>query len=142
MSWPILSSALFAQPVLFGVRNLWAAGRHRGGADAGQAIAYLMIAAVVIAGVCLAIYFGSRILNRRRHYSHGALFSGLCQIHGLDRTARGLLRQLARSRQIPHPAQVFTEPKWLDPGGLPAAMRPQARKVAALRNRLFGESET
>jgi hypothetical protein len=130
-----LINTLFSQPILLAARRF---GRRRTNTvDTGELVIYLLISAGVITVVCLGLYAGSRLLHRRRYNSHGSLFSGLCRIHGLDRSVRRLLRQVARQNRLAHPALLFTEPRWLDPARLPGALRWQAAKVEALRSQLF-----
>ncbi len=136
MTQPIFAAMLLVEPILLGARTF----RRRGGAGAGEMIVYLMIAAGLIAGVCLAVFFVSRANQRRRRYSHNGLFASLCLIHGLDHAAKALLKQVASCHKTSQPARVFTEPNWLDPGSLPAPLRGRAAQVAALRSRLFAQS--
>jgi len=102
----------------------------------------LAVAAGGIAGVCLVVYCCNRLIQRRRYNSHSSLFSGLCQVHGLDHSARGLLKQLARKHGLRHPARLFTEPGWLDPARLQGSLHGRAAEVTALRNRLFAAGDT
>lgn len=132
---------LVAEPILFGAKNLGAAGRrHYSGVDAGPLLVWLLLAAVIIAAVCGAIYLGTRVAHCRRYQSPAALFSGLCGVHGLSPGSRRLLKQLARAHKLSDPARLFTEPAYLHPKRLPASLRPQAAVFAGLRNRLFAES--
>ena len=130
--------ALLVGQTLLGAGNLGAASRRAGRVDTGEALIYLVIAGGLIAAVCVAIAVATRIHRQRRRKSHAALFRGLCQLHGLDRRARRLLKQLARHYQLAQPARLFCEPKWLDPTGLRSGLRQRASEVTALRNRLFG----
>ena len=132
---------LVAEPILFGAKNLGAAGRrHYSSGDAGPLLVWLLLAAVIIAAICGAIYAATRVAHYRRYRSPAALFSGLCGVHGLSSGSRRLLKQLARAHKLSDPARVFTEPAYLDPKRLPASLRPQAAVFAGLRNRLFAES--
>jgi len=128
-----------AGPCLFAARNLGAAGR-RSRVSSGETMLYVGMAAVAIAAVCLILYVVTRWVQKRRHFSHAALFTGLCQAHGLDRRARGTLKKVAACRRVTPAARVFIEPKWLDPSNLGGSLRSQASKIAALRDRLFGET--
>jgi hypothetical protein len=138
-----MTSATLATPLLAGefplaAGNLGAASRRADQADAGEAWVYLAVAGGMIALVCLAVWLVSRWYSRRHHNSHRRLFQGLCRTHGLDRRARGLLKQVARHHQLRQPGRLFTEPKWLNPAELRGALRRRAAEVAALRSRLFG----
>ena len=132
-----IASPMSAQ-LLFGARNLGAAGRRRAGSvDTGQALTYLLIAAVVIAVVCAVLYVSNRIVQRRRFNCHGSLFKGLCKVHGLNHGARALLKQAAGQHKLAYASQVFTDPQWLDPASLRGPLRRHAAEVASLRKQLF-----
>ena len=132
---------LVVEPLLFGAKNLGAAGRrHYSGVDAGPLLVWLLLATVIIAAVCGAIYVATQVAHYRRYQSPAALFSSLCGVHGLSSAGRGLLKQLARAHKLSDPARLFTEPAYLDPQRLPASLRPRAAVFAGLRDRLFAES--
>ena len=137
MTSPTLATILLAGQTLLGAGNLGAASRRASRVDTGEAFVLLVAAGGVIAVVCLAIRFASRLQRRRRFNSHGSLFQGLCRTHGLDYGARRLLKQVARSRKLAQPARLFTEPKWLNPANLRGGLRRRAAEVSMLRNRLF-----
>lgn len=137
MTSSILAGILLAGETLLGAGNLGAASRRASRSNAGEAIVWLAVVGGMIAVVCLAIRFGSRLQRRRRYNNHGSLFQGLCRTHGLNHRARGLLKQLARHHKLAQPARLFIEPKWLDPASLRGALRRRAAEVAMLRNRLF-----
>lgn len=118
--------------LLFGVK-----GFGRRDADTGEIAVYMALAVVVIALVCLAIFIGNKLAHRRRYNSHASLFAGLCRVHGLDRAACKLLRQVVSCRGLAQPARVFTEPQWLDPSDTPQALRGQTGQLAQLHQRLF-----
>lgn len=142
MTGPTKAAIQVVGQIFSGPGNSRAAGRHRGDVDLGEVIGYLMIAATVIASVCLIVYFVSRLRHRWRYNSHRSLFNGLCRVHGLNRNARKLLKRVARHHKLGQPGRLFLEPKWLDPAGLRGSMREQAGNVAALRNRLFAITNT
>jgi len=99
------------------------------------------IGAVALAVLGIAAYVVRNMLRRRRRYSHKALFDGLCSTHGLDRTARALLWQIARLHNLTQPARLFTEPQWLDPACLQPCLGTRTPEAAALQSQLFAESE-
>ncbi len=133
----MLTDLSLREPVLFAARGV---GRRRGGADTGEVLLYMAIAAMVIGAVCGVLYAFNRHRHRQRFNSHSSLFTGLCERHNLDRTARTLLKRIASHHNLKYPAQVFIEPKLLDPNGLGDSLRSQGLHVAALRNQLFGSS--
>lgn len=113
-----------------------AAGNY-GRRGSGEMVAYLAVAVVAIAVVCLAAYLASRVAHRRRFNSHGTLFTGLCKVHALDRSARRLLIEVARYRRLSQRSRLFTDPRWLDPATLRGPIRRKAADVDVLRRRLF-----
>ena len=137
MTSSILGTILIAGETLLGAGNFGAASRRANRVSGGEMLILLLIVAGIITVVCLAIRFASQFQRRRRFNSHGSLFQGLCRTHGLDRCARGLLKQVARYHKLTHPARVFTEPKWLNPANLRGILQRRANEAEALRNRLF-----
>ena len=128
-----LANLSVSAPVLFAAR----AGRRRG-ADTGEVLLYLAVAAVTIGVVCGVLYAVNRYRNKQRFNSHPSLFNGLCERHNLDRSGKALLKQIADYHKLKYPAQVFIEPKLLDPNALGGSLRNQGLQVAALRNQIFG----
>ncbi|NQU21321.1 MAG: hypothetical protein HQ567_08570 [Candidatus Nealsonbacteria bacterium] len=115
---------------------LLAAGNY-GRSGGGEMIAYLGVAVVAIAVVCVGAYLASRLVHQRRFNNDGTLFSGLCAVHALDRSARRLLVEVAGHRRLSQRARLFTDPRWLDPATLRGPIRRRANEVDALRRRLF-----
>ena len=137
MTGSTLTAILLAGGSLLGSGNLGAASRRTGRANGAEALIWLLLVVGIIAVVCVAIRFVSRLQRRRSRYSHGALFQGLCRAHGLDRGARRLLKQIARHHRLSQPARLFTEPKWLAPANLGGSLHRRLPQVTALRTRLF-----
>lgn len=128
----MLANLSLSTPVLFAARG------RRGGADTGEVLLYMAIAAVVIGVVCGVLYAVNRHRHTQRFNSHASLFNGLCERHELNRSARALLKQIAGHHKLKYPARVFIEPKLFDPNGLGGSLKSQGLQVAALRNQLFG----
>jgi hypothetical protein len=120
-------------PVVFAQEESVAA--HR--ADTGQMLVWLLVAGAAIGVVSVVLVVANRIGRRWRYNSHPALFCGLCKVHGLDSSARRLLKRAMRFHRLRHPGRLFIEPKWLDPANLSPAFQPQAAELERLRNRLF-----
>ena len=127
----MLANLSLSTPVLL-------AARSRRGADTGEVLLYLAIAAVAIGGVCGVLYAVNRHRHAQRFNSHPSLFNGLCDRHELDRPARALLKQIAGHHQLKYPAQVFIDPKLFDEKRLGGSLSGQGLQIAALRNQLFG----
>ncbi len=137
MTGSALATVALAGQTLWAAGNLGAASRRVDRTDTTEALIWLAVAVGIITVVCLVIRVATVMQRRRRYNSHASLFSGLCRTHGLDRAARGLLKQVARQHKLAHPARLFTEPKWLNPSELQGPLRRRAPEVAVLRNRLF-----
>ena len=134
MTDPTLATVILVGRIVLAVISR---GARRGGL--GQMVVWLVITAGLIALVCLAIYGATVLAHRRRYNSHSTLFNSLCQIHGLDRNTRELLKQVVRHHRLTQPARLFTEPEWLDPANL-RGFQDQAARLTALGKRLFAES--
>lgn len=97
--------------------------------------------------VLLPLAFAAAWIVRKRRRaargpSHAALFAGLCRVHGLDKSARKLLRRFARRIECPQPARVFVDPALLEnaaAAGLPAR---DAERLQSLGEELFAEPRT
>ena len=96
-----------------------------------------ILAAAGIVPVGALLYLLHRLFHRWRYNSHPALFCGLCRLHGLDRGARRLLKQVVEHYRLAQPARLFTEPQWLDPARLRGPLQARAAELTALRERLF-----
>lgn len=105
--------------------------------ETGEMVFWLVIFGVAIAAICAAGFLITHFANRRRYNSHSSLFSALCNVHGLDRNTRAMLKQVARFHALAQPARIFTEPEWLDPAALGTAFAPKAEQLLALRQQLF-----
>jgi len=134
MTDPTLATAIFVGKII-----LVAGSRRLRRSSFAQVVVWLVIAAGLITGVCLAIYGARLLAHRRRYNSHSSLFNALCRVHGLDRHARGLLKQVVRHHNLAQPARLFTEPEWLDLAKL-GRFTGQKDKLRELGKRLFSES--
>jgi hypothetical protein len=121
-----------AATTLLAIRSS-AAGSQTG----GPMLVWLGIALGAITALCAGLYFAHRGWHRHRHHSHAALFTSLCQAHGLGRDSRRLLAQVRRHYRLAQPARLFTEPQWLDPSNLGGPLQARAEELSALRTRLF-----
>ena len=134
---PLISLPLPA-PLQWATLPIGALPRRTSGPDGELVFLWLAVAAVLIAAVCGVCYLVNRMVHCRRHYSHAALFGQLCRLHGLDAGSRRLLKRLAGQHNLPQPAKLFVDPRWLDSaaaGGTPPNRRAE---LTALRHRLFG----
>ena len=100
----------------------------------------------VVIGVVAFVALGVAAEAIRRMLQHqgngpSALFYGLCRTHGLDRSARTLLWDVACLHNLTQPARVFTEPRWLDPAVLQNSLGARTAEAAALHAQLFAGTE-
>ncbi len=105
--------------------------------DVSSMLLWLGIAAVVVGGVVAGAILMHRAAVKRQKNSHPGLFDALCKVHNFQRSQRSLLLQVVRVRNMPFPAQIFTEPKWTSPKSLPAALKNNAAELAKLHKALF-----
>jgi hypothetical protein len=122
-------------PLISTVRqNVWGRFDHqRPVYDLGQ-ILMILAAAAVAAAVGLVFM---RLLGRIRTNSPQELFRELCRAHGLTRSSRRLLKQLAAARKLSHPAALFLEPSYFEFSDLPPALQSAKKDLQGLRDRLF-----
>jgi hypothetical protein len=95
-------------------------------------VALLMLAAIV-----------SRVLVRRAANTFTSdstvrLFRDMCAAHGLKRSARRLLQQLATARGMTDCARLFVEPQLFEVKGLPPELKASAAELKRLQQTLFG----
>jgi hypothetical protein len=102
----------------------------------GLLVKFVVVPLVVIAVVWAAVQYRMR-RARASYYSPRRLFHELCKLHALDWPSRKLLRQLARSRHLEHPARLFLEPACFDPGNVPPALQAFRTELLQLKSRLF-----
>jgi hypothetical protein len=131
-SHPWVATALLA------ARGLGVGGRRQS-ASTEDIITWGVVGGVAIAAIAAAIWIGTRVAHQRKHNSHATLFAGLCRVHGLDRNARRLLRQVVATHNVAQPSRVFTEPQWLDPANARGPLQSQIQELKALRSHLFTE---
>lgn len=109
----------------------------RAKADSGEAMMWLLVAAVIIGAIVAGMMLINQAAHRRRTNSHPGLFAGLCQHHKLDRNRRNLLKALGHAHRVRYAARVFLDPTLFDPKRLPPALRSRTDEILALRRQLF-----
>ena len=77
MTNSVLATILLAEELLLGAGNLGAASRRASRSNGSEALVWLVIVGGLIAVVCLAIRFGTRLHRRRRFNSHASFRLGL-----------------------------------------------------------------
>jgi hypothetical protein len=104
-------------------------------------IVWVVIGAVALVVLGVTAEMIRRILQHGGGNSPTALFYGLCRAHGMDRSARTLLWDVACLHNLAQPARVFTEPRWLDPAVLQNCLGARTAEAAALHAQLFAGCE-
>jgi hypothetical protein len=114
-------------------------------AESSGGVSATLIGLAVAAGTILALVtlasLGCRWFHQWHHNSPAGLFYGLCRLHGLPRSGRQLLKQVALAQGLAVPARVFTEPQWLERGAALGVFAARAAELAALRDRFFGADD-
>lgn len=96
-----------------------------------SAAAILLLAAVV------SFWIDKRRQHEFSHDSSTRLFQDLCHAHQLDFAHRRLLKKLALARCVESAADLFVEPGYFNPVGLPPALESSAHELQQLRHALF-----
>jgi hypothetical protein len=110
-------------------------GENQQGPDSVILVLVGLLAFVVL------LWLVARIAERRRERGPSnsplLLFFSLCRAHGLSWSEGYLLWRVARRHRLEDPARVFLEPERLDPAGIGPAGKSRARRLQALKDRLF-----
>ncbi len=118
-----------------------ALGRKFRGDNARLGWSDLIAVLAIIAAIALLFWFlkrtSSGIGRTRNRNSPRQLFKQLCRAHSLTAANGRLLRRLARSQGLAHPARVFVEPHRFDPQRLKPSMRKDESRLNELRGKLF-----
>jgi hypothetical protein len=101
----------------------------------------LLIWLGIVVGVLVVMAVVAHIVARRDKgelfNSPWSLFRALCHAHGLKRSERRLLRQIARYQRLGQPAQLFLEPECYNPVNLSPALRSQQAAIDRLRDQIL-----
>ena len=106
----------------------------------GTVLSLLLIAAAFVMAIWLLSRWTTQKERAGSYHSPRGLFRALCRAHRLDRSQRGLLRRLARVRQLPQPAALFLMPECFAAATLSPEWQGQSDALEAIRARVFGES--
>jgi hypothetical protein len=101
-----------------------------------------LIIAIIVGGVLAALLLAkwmARHDTTRRIYSPRALFRQLCKAHNLDWSSRRLLKRIAQSHGLAHPARLFLEPQRFALESLAPELADRAEQIEYLREQLFGD---
>lgn len=113
-----------------------------GGSDVPTSHIVGLVMALIAVGVVLWLVARAGAKREGRGYrSPRRLFRELCRLHDINWHNRRLLRRLARFHKLPHPAQVFLEPAFLDPAKLGTAFRTHRQRLVTLQRQLFAAEE-
>jgi hypothetical protein len=95
----------------------------------------------IVVAIAAAVVW--RVLKRRgaRMFSSDSaakLFRELCAAHGINRSGRRLLKQLADASGVSDPATLFVEPRYFQAEKIPRELRTSANELRLLGETLFG----
>jgi hypothetical protein len=101
----------------------------------------LIIVGIVVVLMLTTIVFRIRARRAARTFTPenpARLFREFCAAHGLKRSSRRLLQQLATARGLPNAMTLFIEPQHFDTKNLPPELAESAAELQYLRLQLFG----
>jgi hypothetical protein len=121
------------------MHRVWGRFDHQRPGISTNLLAIFVIAVVVV--IIAAVVW--RELKRRaartfRADSSAKLFRELCAAHGIKRSSRRLLKQLAEARGVSDPATLFVEPRYFEAQSLPRELKASAKELRLLDETLFG----
>lgn len=108
--------------------------------DTADLVTMLGVIAIVAAIVWLITRY-VKLREKRNACSAQHLFHELCRAHQLDWPSRQLLQALAKAHGLADPARIFVEPHRFNTDKLGPAFANCEPRLAALRQRLFAESD-
>ena len=115
---------------------------RRGGAGVEWSALLLPLGLIaVVIGIAWVVNRYLKLREQRMLDSSQGLFSELCQAHGLDWANQQLLRAVANAHRLSSPIQLFVEPERFDMQCLVKAFENRTAQLAALRGKLFGDSD-
>ncbi len=94
-------------------------------------------AAIVLLSALVSYLFAKRRQHEFWQDSSTRLFHDLCQAHQLEFASRRLLKKLASARGVESAADLFVEPRYFNPVGLPPALQSSAHELQQLQHALF-----
>ena len=94
--------------------------------------------AILLVSALISYWLTKRRQNEFWQDSPTRLFHDLCRGHQLELATRRLLKKLALARGLESAAELFIEPNYFNPAGLPPAFEPSAHELQRLRRTLFG----
>lgn len=112
--------------------------RARPGLSTNQLMAIVAVLALASIAFVLWRLLKSRASRTFSSDSSARLFRDLCAAHGIKRSGRRLLRQLAEARGAIDPAVLFVEPQHFDTRNLPPELKESASELRTLNETLFG----
>ena len=101
-----------------------------------------LIPIAAVGGGLILVAIVTVTLHKRRDFSKPCddahkLFRQLCLVHGLSRSNKRLLLQMATSLNLPSPATLFVMPSAFRSSALPEKLRSEHDRIQELAEKLF-----
>jgi len=120
------------------MHRVWGRFDHqKPGITPSQWLMVLGLLAAVVVGVIIWRIVAQRAKRTYSSNNPTKLFNELCKAHGIDRAGRRLLKRLADARGESSAAQLFLDPQAFELQTMPGELRPAAKELKLLRERLF-----
>jgi hypothetical protein len=103
----------------------------------GHLVTIVGITALLVLAVMVWRIIARRSARTFKSDSPTRLFRELCAAHGLKRSDRRLLQQLATSRRVMNAETLFVEPQHFETKNLPPELKPSVAALRQLRVHLF-----
>ena len=111
---------------------------ERPGISADQIAIGILTIAIVVAAMIAWQLRKRRSARTFSTDSSAKLFRDLCAAHGINRSSRRLLQQLAEAQKVADPASLFVEPRYFDSRTIPVELRASSNELQRLCETLFG----
>ena len=79
--------------------------------ETSDVLIWTAVAIAIVLGIWMLARLAARQDESRRINNPWALFRSLAKAHGLNRTSRRILKQLAHWQRLEHPGRLFVEPE-------------------------------
>jgi hypothetical protein len=105
--------------------------------DPSELLPWLFVLAALFGALAIVSRYLNRQDKRRIFNNPRALFRALCRAHELDRSACGLMHQLAKANFLEEPAALFLDPELFEAARLAPEFRRHQTAIESLIAKLF-----